>query len=75
MHRKVLLISIALLAVFELKGATVIWGAFGQSWHNFSYYGGPTPEIGFSVEDYYGSWGRVIGITADGPINAANPRA
>ena len=71
MRRKVLWISIALLAVFELNGATVIWGAFEQSWHNFYYYGGPTPEIGFSVEKV----GYCIDATADGPINAANPRA
>ena len=74
MHRKILWMSIALLAIFEMKGATVIWGAFEQDWNNFYYYGGPTPEIGFSVEDY-GTWGRVIRVTADGPINIANPRA
>lgn len=69
--RNAILMSIALFAVFELNGATVIWGAFEQSWNNFYYYGGPTPEISFSVD----KTARYIFATADGPVNIANPRA
>ena len=72
MRRNVLLLLIAFMTVSDLFGATVIWDAFEQFGNNFYYYGGPTPEIGFSVMEadvYY------IVATADGQINAANPRA
>ena len=71
MRRHVLLMLVVISAVLDLKGATVIWGAFEQSWNNFYYYGGPTPEIAFSVEEV----GSCILATADRPINIANPRA
>ena len=71
MSRKVLLLLITFLPVSDLFGAAVIWDAFEQFENNFYYYGGPTPEIGFSVLEA----NTYIIATADGPINTANPRA
>ena len=70
-RRKILLLVIAFLAAPNMFGAVVVWDAFEQFENNFYYYGGPTPEIGFSVLKAT----AYIIATADGPINAANPRA
>ena len=70
--RKILLVLI--IGVFiglPAVGATVIWDAFEQWGNSFYYYGGPTPEINFTVEVYP----AVIVANAEGPVNAANPRS
>ena len=68
------IVSVLVIGVFiglPAVGATVIWDAFEQSGNDFYYYGGPTPEINFSVEVYH----SVIVANAEGPVNAANPRS
>ena len=71
MRRILLELIVAFLAGLPAAGATVIWDAFEQSGNDFYYYGGPTPEINFSVELYP----SVIVANAEGPVNAANPRS
>ena len=69
------IVSVLIIGVFvglPAVGAEVIWDAFEQSGNDFYYYGGPTPEISFSVETFHP---MCIFATADGDINAANPRA
>ena len=68
------IVSVLVIGVFiglPAVGATVIWDAFEQSGNDFYYYGGPTPEINFTVEVYP----AVIVAKHEGPLNAANPRA
>ena len=69
--KRLLLLLIAFLPLSDLYGAAVLWYAFEQFENNFYYYGGPTPEIGFSVVQAT----TYIIATADGTINTANPRA
>ena len=71
MSRSILLLVFAFLSAPNLFGAAIIWDAFEQFENNFYYYGGPTPEIGFSVLETT----TYVIATADGPINTANPRA
>lgn len=73
MIRKFMMIQV--ISVFAgacANGATVIWDAFEQWENSFYYYGGPTPEINFTVETFHDTY---IFAKADGPVNAANPRA
>ena len=68
------IVSVLIIGVFiglPAVGATVIWDAFEQRGNSFYYYGGPTPEINFSVELYP----SVIVANAEGPVNVANPRS
>ena len=69
---RVVVLIFVLTAGLSAMGATVIWDAFEQAENDFYYYGGPTPEINFTVETFHDMY---IFATADGPINAANPRA
>ena len=71
MCRSIALLAISLSPFLSALGAMVIWDAFEQSGDCFYYYGGPTPEINFAVEVYP----SVIFAKAEGPVNAANPRA
>ena len=64
-------LALAVSCALPVSGATVIWDAFEQWGNSFYYYGGPTPEINFSVELYP----SVIFANAEGPVNAANPRS
>ena len=71
MNKLFFLFVFAAFAELPAVGATVIWDAFEQSGNCFYYYGGPTPEINFTVEVHP----SVIFATAEGPVNIANPRA
>ena len=64
-------LALAVTCALPVSGATVMWDAFEQCGNSFYYYGGPTPEINFSVELYP----SVIVANAEGPVNAANPRS
>ena len=72
MKKIAFVLVVTVFAVLPAAGATVIWDAFEQAGNDFYYYGGPTPEINFSVETFHPLY---IFATADGEINAANPRA
>jgi hypothetical protein len=61
----------AIVCALPAVGAEVIWDAFKQDGNEFYYYGGPTPEINFTV----GVYPAVIVAKHEGPLNAANPRA
>ena len=72
MIRKFVIFQIlAVIAGSGAMGATVIWDAFEQAENDFYYYGGPTPEINFAVQERY----SYILAKHEGPLNAANPRA
>ena len=71
MKKIVFVLFTCVLTELPVMGATVIWDAFEQAGNGFYYYGGPTPEINFSVELYP----SVIVANAEGPVNAANPRS
>ena len=66
-----IVVVVALTTGSGAMGATVILDAFEQCGDSFYYYGGPTPEINFSVVVY----DSVIFAKAEGPVNAANPRS
>ena len=72
MKRMVFVVFACVFTGMPVSGATVIWDAFEQSGNDFYYYGGPTPEINFSIETSHPLY---IFATADGEINVANPRA
>jgi len=72
MKRIVFVVFACVFTGMPVSGATVIWDAFEQSGNDFYYYGGPTPEINFSIETFHPMY---IFATADGDINVANPRA
>ena len=71
MKRMVFVVFACVFTGMPVSGATVIWDAFEQWGNSFYYYGGPTPEINFSVE----LCPSVIFANAEGPVNAANPRS
>ena len=50
---RVVVLIFVLTAGLSAFGAIVIWDAFEQAENDFYYYGGPTPEINFTVETFH----------------------